>query len=405
MLIASDGAHNDRFGNSVAMSGETIVIGAAFSQIGENVNQGSAYIFTPNGPPTITASPITIQQGRAVTGASIATVSDSETSASLLTVSVVPGGTAKGISLTNIANTAGSITADLAATCAATGGTLRLRVTDTGGLTGTVDLQLNVASNDPPVIICSANIVKPAEPAQCSAVVIFTVTATDDCDGTIVPNCTPPSGSTFNKGITTVTCTASDSSNHPASCSFTVTVTDTQKPTITCPANLTAVTTRPGDANTILNYAAPTATDNCTVHSIVCNPPSGSSFPLGTTTVACTATDTSGNMVQCSFIVTLFDVCLQDDSNANHVLLFISSGPQAGNYRFCCGDVVKTGSGVVTRQGNIFNLTHNSADRRVQASADSSFARGSAQLQSPPGSNLCQINDRNTRDNSCHCSN
>ena len=48
----------------------------------------------------------------------------------------------------------------------------------------------------------------------------------------------PPSGSTFPVGTTTVTNTATDASGNTTSCSFTVTVTDTQNPVITCPGNL-----------------------------------------------------------------------------------------------------------------------------------------------------------------------
>lgn len=44
-LVASDGAALDNFGRSVAVSGDTIVVGALFDDIGGNANQGSAYIF------------------------------------------------------------------------------------------------------------------------------------------------------------------------------------------------------------------------------------------------------------------------------------------------------------------------------------------------------------------------
>lgn len=45
-LIANDGAANDNFGKSVAISGDTIIVGSYFDQINANTNQGSAYIFT-----------------------------------------------------------------------------------------------------------------------------------------------------------------------------------------------------------------------------------------------------------------------------------------------------------------------------------------------------------------------
>jgi glutamate synthase domain-containing protein 3 len=46
-LTASDGAANDRFGWSVAASGPTIVVGAPNDDVGNNINQGSAYVFGP----------------------------------------------------------------------------------------------------------------------------------------------------------------------------------------------------------------------------------------------------------------------------------------------------------------------------------------------------------------------
>jgi hypothetical protein len=52
----------------------------------------------------------------------------------------------------------------------------------------------------------------------------------------------------------------------------------------------------------VVNYSA-TATDNCPGVIVACNPASGASFPLGTTTVTCTATDASGNTANCSFTV------------------------------------------------------------------------------------------------------
>ncbi|HUP50783.1 MAG TPA: post-COAP-1 domain-containing protein [Thermoanaerobaculia bacterium] len=44
-LTASDGVHSDLFGSSVAVSGTTVVVGARADDVGTNVNQGSAYVF------------------------------------------------------------------------------------------------------------------------------------------------------------------------------------------------------------------------------------------------------------------------------------------------------------------------------------------------------------------------
>ena len=48
-LAAADGAANDNFGFSVAISGDTVVVGAHFDDVGANTNQGSAYIFVRSG--------------------------------------------------------------------------------------------------------------------------------------------------------------------------------------------------------------------------------------------------------------------------------------------------------------------------------------------------------------------
>jgi hypothetical protein len=50
------------------------------------------------------------------------------------------------------------------------------------------------------------------------------------------------------------------------------------------------------------------ASDNCPGVTFVCSAASGSTFPIGTTTVTCTATDTSGNTASCSFTVTVLTV-------------------------------------------------------------------------------------------------
>ena len=243
---------------------------------------------------------------------------------------------------------------------------------------------------------CPANIVKPADPGQCSTVVTYTnPQATDNCPGVSV-SCSPQSGSTFQNGTTTVICTATDGSGNTQTCSFTVTVKDTQPPSITCPPNVTAVTDQnacPSPACQVVNYPAPVASDNCPGVTVVCNPPAGSCFPLGITTVTCTATDTSGNTATCSFTVTTFDTALQDDSNPSIILLWNSI---TGAYRFCCNGITLTGVGTATGRGCVYTVEHNPADRRVLGRVDKSVHAGSGSLQAPPGTTRCTITDRTT---------
>jgi hypothetical protein len=48
-LTATDGQFGELFGYSVAIDGDTAVIGASFADIGDSVNQGAVYVYTSNG--------------------------------------------------------------------------------------------------------------------------------------------------------------------------------------------------------------------------------------------------------------------------------------------------------------------------------------------------------------------
>ncbi len=48
-LLASDGAAGDQFGQSVAVDGDTIIVGAPYDDVGGIVDQGSAYVFVRSG--------------------------------------------------------------------------------------------------------------------------------------------------------------------------------------------------------------------------------------------------------------------------------------------------------------------------------------------------------------------
>jgi len=247
-------------------------------------------------------------------------------------------------------------------------------------------------------ITCPANVTQSNDPGQCAAVVNYPPPTTSGPCGTVT--CAPPSGSSFPVGTTTVTCTASVG----PSCTFTVTINDTQPPMITCPPNQTAVTDQSACTGAppclVVNFPAPVASDNCPGVTVSCVPPSGSCLPPGVTTVTCTATDASGNTATCSFTVTVFDVALQDDSDPSIVLLWNSV---TGQYRFCCQGTTYIGTGKSTIQGCVFTLQHNPVDRRVLGRVDKAVHAGTASIQSPPGRLRCTITDRNTLDDTPVC--
>lgn len=184
--------------------------------------------------------------------------------------------------------------------------TVNCSATDAATNTGSCSFTVTLTSNQPFSITCPANITTNAGPAQCSATVSYPPpVVTNSCGGTGSATCSPPSGSFFPSGVTTVTCTAT-SGNNTVSCSFTITVNDVQPPSITCPANIV----RDTDANqcsAVVEFPTPTASDLCSPVTVSCTPPSGSRLPPGTQTVTCTATDASRNSSSCSFTVTVRD--------------------------------------------------------------------------------------------------
>ncbi len=64
-LKASDGAAGDEFGDSVAISGNTIVVGAGYHKVGSNTTQGAAYVFTFNGTTWTQQQELTASDGAA----------------------------------------------------------------------------------------------------------------------------------------------------------------------------------------------------------------------------------------------------------------------------------------------------------------------------------------------------
>jgi len=181
-----------------------------------------------------------------------------------------------------------------------------LTVTDNGGLFATCQATVHVLDKTKPTLVCPGNIFKVNDVGLCGATVNYTVTATDACDAAPIIVVTPPSGTFLLVGVTNVTATATDASGNADTCHFTVTVNDTQKPTITCPGNIV----KGNDVDlcgAVVTFSVG-ATDFCTASpTIVSSPPSGSFFPIGVTTVWSKATDAAGNKDSCSFTVTVND--------------------------------------------------------------------------------------------------
>ncbi len=181
-------------------------------------------------------------------------------------------------------------------------------ITDAGGNTVNCNFTVTILDVQNPVITgCPTDFTVSTDLNKCDAAVFWTApTASDNCSGVVLTANILP-GSTFLLGNTTVTYTATDASGLTATCSFVVTVQDTQFPSITCPANI-AVNNDAGLCSAVVAaLGSETTTDNCTVASVSNNAPVSGVYPVGVNTVVWTVTDAAGNVTTCNQLITVTD--------------------------------------------------------------------------------------------------
>ena len=190
-----------------------------------------------------------------------------------------------------------------------------LTVTDASGTCiGSTMMSITVIKdNVPPILTCPVgNVQLNTNPEYCYAF-YGGVSATDNCGVVQSITCVLSGATTgtftnvaqiqYNKGVTSLTCTATDDSgNVSAPCMFTVTVFDSEPPGIVCPPSI-SVAANQCDNGAVVNFLPPTIYDNCPMATYSCSHNSGSFFPCGNTIVSCTVTDMGGALASCSFNV------------------------------------------------------------------------------------------------------
>jgi hypothetical protein len=128
--------------------------------------------------------------------------------------------------------------------------------------------------------------------------------------GTGVVQGSPNSSATFDKGINIVIWSATDAVGNTQTCSFRVTISDLQAPTLTCIPDI-SVNTAINTCSAVVPYTLPTFTDNCPLFSSqsvrVSGLSSGSTFAVGTNNVGYRATDAAGNTKQCTLRIIVTD--------------------------------------------------------------------------------------------------
>ena len=196
---------------------------------------------------------------------------------------------------------------------------------------------------------------------SCMHVQWATPTAVDNCGTPTITGSIAP-GTCFGIGTKDVVYYAIDAKGNTAKCVFSITVnrpnldsicaTDTIKPRfVTCPtSSMFTLSATSLDSCMRVQWATPTATDNCSTPTLTSSLASGSCIKVGTTTVVYTAVDAKGNTATCSFTVTV------NRPNLDSI---------------CATDTIKprfTNCPISTATGSITNFTYTTSDScmRVQ---------------------------------------
>jgi uncharacterized repeat protein (TIGR01451 family) len=137
---------------------------------------------------------------------------------------------------------------------------------DAAGNTGTATQVVTVVDNTPPSITPPANVGVPSDAGSCSAIVNpGMATASDNCNGVSVTGTrsdNQPLDAPYPVGTTTITWTATDAANNTASATQTITVKDTQAPSLS--SSVTVRTMGPPFNHALINVGlAALFSDNC----------------------------------------------------------------------------------------------------------------------------------------------
>ncbi|WP_422107134.1 HYR domain-containing protein [Winogradskyella sp.] len=134
-------------------------------------------------------------------------------------------------------------------------------VRDAAGNENTCTQTITVNDAEAPTITCASDISTDVDSGLCTAMITVPApTFSDNCPNATITNDfnnTVDASGIYSEGTTTVIWTVRDATGNENTCTQTITVNDTESPTISCPAAVTI------SCPQVVNYSAPTTSDNC----------------------------------------------------------------------------------------------------------------------------------------------
>ena len=324
-------------GNGAPYSGATtgsLTVNPATVGLSGNLFRLTAYYCSPAQGVNSNSATLTVQDGVAPT----AVCRNITRNLSGSTVSIIPGDVNNGssdncgtVSLVSVSPNTFNCT-NIGAN------TVTLTINDGNGNQNTCTATVTVADVTSPTAVCR-NISRPLSGSTATITPAdINNGSSDNCGAVNLVSVSPSSFTCANLGSNTVTLTINDGHGNQSTCSGTVTISDTTRPTLTCPSNISTNTSPGSCSRTGLSLGSASSTDNCTASPTVVNNAPGT-FPAGSTNVVWTSTDGSGNSRTCTQVVTI-----QDQENPTAVCQNVSVNLGAAGTATVSAGMVNNGS-------------------------------------------------------------
>ncbi|XP_033115967.1 uncharacterized protein LOC117115806 [Anneissia japonica] len=228
--------------------------------------------------------------------------------------------------------------------------------TDGSNNTDSCLIEINVIDMEDPILVCPSTLSTETDTRSANAIVTWVIQVEDNSrDFKIMSTHSP--GYVFPIGVTTVEYKAQDISGNTAECSFNVIVKDTEKPNLVCPDDVIS------DIKKNVNWIIPKPEDNSD-QTVTLNASASpdDTWELGEHTVIYTATDKSGNVDTCSFMVLVIDACNNNNNCQNGGICL----PKNTGFKCLCQTLFKGFFCEIKPKPPVFTVSPKRAEANIQ---------------------------------------